>query len=142
MITGRADRLPQWPARPADRRRSGLRNSRQRGQATVELALVLPLIAVLLLLMVQAGLVVRDQLVITHAAREAARAAAVDPGADVAAIVGQRTDLDGVTAQQTQDGGNVRVDVHAEIVVRVPLLAMLRPTVGLDASATMRVETG
>lgn len=142
MITGRADRLPQWPARPADRRRSGLRNSRQRGQATVELALVLPLIAVLLLLMVQAGLVVRDQLVITHAAREAARAAAVDPGADVAAIVGQRTDLDGVTTQQTQDGGNVRVDVHAEIVVRVPLLAMLRPTVGLDASATMRVETG
>jgi len=142
VITGRADRLPQWPARPADRRRSGLRNSRQRGQATVELALVLPLIAVLLLLMVQAGLVVRDQLVITHAAREAARAAAVDPGADVAAIVGQRTDLDGVTTQQTQDGGNVRVDVHAEIVVRVPLLAMLRPTVGLDASATMRVETG
>lgn len=145
MIIGRADRAPRWPVRPAEPRNSRRYPSRhggQRGQATVELALLLPLIAILLLLLVQAGLIVRDQLIITHAAREAARAAAVDPGADVGAIVAERTDLDLVTASQTQDGGNVRVDVHAEIVVRVPLLAMLRPTIGLDATATMRVETG
>ena len=47
----------------------------ERGQATTELALVLPLIAVLLLLLAQVGLVLRDQLVLTHVAREAARAA-------------------------------------------------------------------
>ena len=47
------------------------------GQATVEFALVLPLLAVLLLAVVQVGLVVRDQVLLTHAAREAARAVAV-----------------------------------------------------------------
>lgn len=47
------------------------------GQATVEFALALPLLAVLLLAVVQVGLVVRDQVVLVHAAREAARAVAI-----------------------------------------------------------------
>ena len=50
-------------------------------QATVELALVLPVVATLLLAVVQVGLVVRDQIRVTHAAREAARAAAARYGA-------------------------------------------------------------
>lgn len=49
------------------------------GQAAVELALVLPLLTLLLLLLVQTGSVVREQVLVVHAAREAARAAAVDP---------------------------------------------------------------
>ena len=48
----------------------------------MELALALPLIALLLLAIVQVGLVVRDQVLLTHAAREAAREAAVNPSAD------------------------------------------------------------
>ena len=52
---------------------------RDSGQATVELALVLPLVALLLVALVQAAVVARDQLLVTHAAREAVRAAAVDP---------------------------------------------------------------
>ena len=50
----------------------------ERGQATVEAALVLPLVALLLLAVVQIGLLVRTELLVTHAAREAVRAAAVD----------------------------------------------------------------
>ena len=50
-----------------------------RGQAMVETALVLPLVVLFLLAVVQVGLVVRAQVLVTHAAREAARAAAVDP---------------------------------------------------------------
>ena len=49
------------------------------GQATVEAALVLPFIVMLLLAVVQVGLLARDQVLVTHAAREAARAAAVNP---------------------------------------------------------------
>ena len=49
------------------------------GQAAVELALVLPLVVALLLAVVQVGLIVRDQVLVVHAAREAAREAAVDP---------------------------------------------------------------
>jgi hypothetical protein len=40
---------------------------------------VLPLVAVLLLSIVQAAVLARDQILVTHAAREAVRAAAVDP---------------------------------------------------------------
>ena len=57
---------------------------REGGQATVEVALLLPLLATMLLAVVQVGLVVRDQVLVTHAAREAARAAAVDPTEDAA----------------------------------------------------------
>src|SRR4029078_2878808 len=45
---------------------------RTRGQATVELALVLPLVVFALLAILQVGLVVRDQVAVVHAAREAA----------------------------------------------------------------------
>ena len=59
------------------------RGTGDEGQAAVELALVLPLVALLLLALVQVGLVVRDQILVIHAAREAAREAAVDAGPDV-----------------------------------------------------------
>ena len=41
------------------------------GQATVELALVLPVIALLMLLLVQVGVLVRDQVLVIHAAAKA-----------------------------------------------------------------------
>ena len=46
-----------------------------RGQATVELALALPMVCLLLLAMVQVAVIGRDQLAVQLAAREAARAA-------------------------------------------------------------------
>src|SRR5207247_8954779 len=58
--------------------------TRDDGQAAVELALVLPLVALLLLVLVQVGLVVRDQVLVVHAAREAAREAAVDAAPEAA----------------------------------------------------------
>src|SRR4051794_19950096 len=78
-----------------------LRRGRDRGQSTVELALVLPAVLVLALALVQIGLVVRDQVRVTHAAREAARAAAVTP------------DPDGARRAAEQSGGLVadRLDV-------------------------------
>ena len=51
----------------------------RRGQATVELALVLPVVLLLVLLAVQAGLVVRDRVLLVHATRAAARAVVVEP---------------------------------------------------------------
>ena len=50
-----------------------------RGQATVELALLLPVVVVLTLAIVQVALVGRTQILVVHAARAAGRAAAVDP---------------------------------------------------------------
>ena len=50
----------------------------------MELALLLPVVLVLLLAVLQVGLLARDVVLVTHAAREAARAAATEPDLQVA----------------------------------------------------------
>ena len=125
--------------RPAPRTPGRVRH-RQCGQATVEFALLLPQITVLLLLILQVGLVINDQLLVTHAAREAARAAAVDPGADVAMVAAARSGLDGLTVTAENTGGVIVVRVHLERPLRLPGLD--RFSVGLDAAAAMRIESG
>lgn len=118
-----------------------------RGQATVELALVLPLVAVLLLLVLQVGLVVRDRVLVTHAAREAARAAAVaDHDRPAAAVRGaaRASDLAAdqlhVTATPAEGGDAVEVHVVYRSTTEVPLVGLLVPDLDLEADATMRVE--
>lgn len=128
------------------RRRPATRQSDQCGQATVELALVLPLVAVLLLALVQAAVVARDQILVTHAAREAVRAAAVDDDVDAARRAAERsgplapdrleveiTGRDGV-------GSRVQVVVRYTLPTRLPLVGRALDDVTLTASATMRVE--
>ncbi len=70
-------------------RDAGGRRSR-RGQATVELALALPVLCMLLLGVVQLAVVVRDQLGVIDIARVGARAASVaaDPGAAATVCAG------------------------------------------------------
>jgi Flp pilus assembly protein TadG len=118
-----------------------------RGQASVELALVLPLVALLLLAIVQVGLVVRAQVLVTHAAREAARAAAVDddPHAAAAAAAASAT-LDPARLVVTAEGrGEAGSQVHVHVIYRaptgVPLVGALLGDVTLTADATMRVES-
>jgi hypothetical protein len=112
----------------------------------VELALVLPLVAGLLLAIVQAGVLARDQILVTHAAREAVRAAAVDddPAAvrraaeQAGPLVIDRLDVEVV--ERGEVGGRVRVVVRYEAPTGVPLVGPLVSDVTLDAAATMRVE--
>ena len=56
------------------------------GQATAELAMVFPVVLLLALMLVQAALVLRDDLVLVDAAREAARSPAL--GALLAVLAG------------------------------------------------------
>lgn len=118
-----------------------------RGQASVELALVLPLVALLLLAVVQVGLLVRTQVLVTHAAREAARAAAVDddPGAAEAAAEASAS-LDPGRLTVTAEGrGAAGSRVHVQVAYRaatdVPLVGALLGDITLTADATMRVES-
>jgi Flp pilus assembly protein TadG len=116
------------------------------GQATVEVALLLPLLASMLLAVVQVGLVVRDQLLVTHAAREAARAAAVEPsveaartGAEASArLEPDRLDVD--LSGDTEPGGRLTVTVSYRSPTDVPLVGGLVGDRTLTAEATMRVE--
>ena len=119
------------------------RPSRTSGQATVEVALAFPVVAIMLLALVQITLVVRDQVATVHAAREGARAGAVagaGPGDAVAAA----------RAATALDPGRLSVQVGSGPVVGSPFATDPRPTyrssgaligdVTVQATATMRAE--
>jgi hypothetical protein len=112
------------------------------GQATVEFAFVLPLVVLAALAVLQVGLVVRDQMGVAHAAREAARAASVDrdPEAPVRAAHRTLPDAQVTVGARPQVGGDVSVTVRFHSVTNLPLVGALFPDPDLRASATMRVE--
>lgn len=117
------------------------------GQASVELALCLPVVAVLLLLVVQAGLVVVDQVAVVQAAREGARRACVDPDPDAArqAALGGRLVAGRTTVSLDRVAGApevARVTVRHRAVTDVPIVGPLLPDVDLVAVASMAVESG
>ncbi len=126
---------------------TGHRRRPDRGQATVELALLLPVIVVLLLVVLQVGLVARDVVLVTHASREAARAAAVedDPGAAArAAAASSGLDPDRlrvITTGRRGAGSRVHVEVQYRIPTEVPIVGAFVGDKVVTSSATMRVET-
>jgi TadE-like protein len=127
-------------------RREDRAPERDAGQATAELALVMPLVAGLLLAIIQAGVLARDQLLVTHAAREAVRAAAVDDDPAAARRAAEQAGplaadrLDTEVVERGEVGGRVKVVVRYHAPTRIPLVGALAGDVVLDASATMRVE--
>ncbi|MFL6205180.1 MAG: TadE/TadG family type IV pilus assembly protein [Acidimicrobiales bacterium] len=128
---------------PGARRR---REGRDGGQATVELALLLPVLAVLLLLILQIGLLGRDLVLVSHASREAARAAAVDPDPGAALAAARRAgglDADRLTVDVGARGGAgtvVEVTVTYRAATDVPLVGALLGDRTIRSATTMRVE--
>jgi len=126
------------------------RFARERGSAVVELALLLPIVFLVLLAAVQVGLLARDQLVLTQAARAGAREAAVslDEATVRATVVAAAPGLDGasITLELAREGGQgdpVRVTLAYVAPMAGPLAGWLLPaSVELRASATMRQEVG
>jgi len=116
--------------------------SRQSGQATVETALVLPVVVVLVLVVVQVGLVVRDSVLVIHAARSAARAVAVHP--DLAAAQEALGDVDRdrfsvALGGDVAPGGLASVTVRAR-PARVPLVGAAVSGLRLEQRLVVRVE--
>ncbi len=119
------------------------RHRRDEGQATVELALVLPMVCLLLLLLVQVGLIVHAHLMAIHAAREGVRAAAVDPhpaSAHVAVARGTSFERDRTEVSVRDGGATVTVEVRYRAATDVPLVGALLGDVEVRARATMRKE--
>jgi TadE-like protein len=116
------------------------------GQAAVELALALPLVALLLLAVVQMGFLVRDQVLVVHAAREGVRQAAVDPSADAirraasgsSGLAGGRMSVS--VSGRGAPGSHVRVTVIYRAPTDVPLVGAALGDIEMHAAATMRVE--
>ena len=119
-----------------------MRSGSSRGQATVELALVLPVVATCLLLVLQVGLLARDRVLTVHAARAAARAVAVDPTVPAArAAVGNLDD----DRFRVRVGGDVAPGGLAVVTVStrptaVPIVGRLLGGMELRERLTVRVE--
>lgn len=109
-----------------------------RAQATVELALVMPVVAVLVLVVLQVVVVMRDSVALTAAARAAARRAMVDPGpASVrAAAVGETrlspARLSVSIGGSTEPGGYATVTVRYSSPTDVPLVGAFVGDVALS----------
>lgn len=111
-----------------------------RGQATVEFALILPLALACLALVIQTLIVVTAQVALLDDTRRAARIASVasDPAAavrDMQATLPTRTEIDVETSN-----GLVTVVLRRKIAIAVPLLRRLNPTIDLEADLTMALE--
>ena len=124
---------------------AGRATANEFGQAVVELALVLPVIFVLLMLLVEGGIVARDQVMVVHAAREAARHAAVDASSsaavDAAVAASGLAPLEVTITGREGAGSRVTARVRYRETARLPLIGSVAAHLTLEASATMRVET-
>lgn len=108
----------------------------------MELAVVLPVVVVLLLVLAQVGLLVRDRVLAVHAARAAARAVAVEPTAGAAVraaepVLGRRARVE--VAGDLRPGGTARVTVVVQ-PVRLPVVGAAVRAVALRETLAVRVE--
>jgi hypothetical protein len=125
-------------------RRSGARGGAHptAGQASVEFALVLPVVVMMLMAVFQVAFVARDQVLTVQAARAAVREAAVGSGtsriesAARDALPGAQVDITGGGAI----GDPVVARVHYRSRTTLPLVGPLFPDPELSARAVMRRE--
>ena len=119
-----------------------MRGRYQSGQATVELVLVLPFLLTLGLVLVQGVAVLRDQLAVVHAAREAARAASTSPEPAQARLAAAAV-LPGASVHvgtRPAPGELLAVTVRYRSRTTVPGVGRLLPDPVLAARTVMRVE--
>ena len=118
-----------------------------RGQATVEFVMVLPLVAMVCLAVVQVAVVARRDVLVAHAAREAARAAAVESNSTAAVTAAREAAVrsGGLDASRlkvivSRDVDDVHVTVRYEDPTDVAMVGRLVRSVTLQERVTMRRE--
>lgn len=134
-----------------------------RGSNLIEFALVFPLLLLITAGIIDVGLLIKDYQVVTNAAREGARYAALLPELDEEAVQGRvaayltAAGLNGADAATAADpipvaigggtdlpGISVVVSYPRDYLMLAPVVAalghLLSPTVTLQAGATMRQE--
>lgn len=113
------------------------------GQAAVELALVLPVLVALAFVLVQVGLVARDQVLVVHAAREAARAAAVEPTTEAARAAAWRVkglDRRRLDVTTRREGRAVTASVSYRAITNVRFLGRKLKEIRVNQQVTAYVE--
>lgn len=119
---------------------------RESGQATIELALLLPLVALLAGCLVEIGSLATDRVRLWHAAREAARVGAVDghlPAIRAAASTAGLSPLEVTVdpeAEARVHGEPITVEISYRPSATVPVVGSLFAGKIMTAQATMRIE--
>ena len=104
---------------------------------------MVPFLALMLLTVVQVGLLVRTRVLVTHAAREAVRSAAVgaaDREVWSAAIAAADLDPQRLYVVVHREGGRATVELRYAEATEVPVVGPLIPEAVFEARATMRLE--
>ena len=115
----------------------------ERGQATVEAALLVPLLVGLAFLVAQVALLARDRVLVAHAAREAARAAVVDSRPAAVRTAALRTpglDPARLDVVVRRDGGMVTAVVSYRAVLNVLFLGRKSAEIAMNEQVTGHVE--
>lgn len=116
------------------------------GQTTVELALCLPFVAVVLGLLFELGMFAMDQGRLVHAAREAARVAVVEHDHDRVIEAAEAGGLEDVRVTVSPapegrvQGAPLEVHVTYNPPGTVPLLGAVFRGIEMEARAVMRIE--
>ena len=114
------------------------------GQATVELALVLPLLVAFVMLIAQFAMIASHQLALWQVTRDAARSAALsaDPTDAVRAVVEKNT-IAGIQVaidNVSQSDAQIRVRLNYRERTTLPLLGIFLPDLTLHAEVVMATE--
>jgi|Deesub1362A_J573_1020465.scaffolds.fasta_scaffold01161_4 Flp pilus assembly protein TadG len=122
-----------------------------RGQAIVEMALLLPLIFLILAGIIEFSLMMNSYLTISHAAREGARLGTVgstdqeivDKVNEVASFLDPNNITVVISPQQSErmSGESITVEVQYEFPIVIPIISdIVGEKVALKSSITMRIE--
>lgn len=112
------------------------------GQATVEIALLIPLLALFLLLIVQVAIVVREHVMVTNASRAAARELSVNSDRSSAVSAAHRS-TPGATvtvSRPSQVGQYLTVTVSEKVESTLPFIGVVFPEITVSSRSVMRVE--
>jgi TadE-like protein len=116
------------------------------GQTTVELALGLPIVVLVLAALVEVGLIAGDQVRLWHAAREAARVAVVDPDPDRALQAAEAAGFSSLELSISPDRSDRKLGAPLTVALRfdrpgaLPIVGKFFEALELESSATMRIE--
>lgn len=112
------------------------------GQATVELALLIPLLALFLMLILQVAIVVRQHVLVANAARAAARELSVNSNQSDAISLAHKSvpNAQVLVSRPSESGKYLTVKVKDTVESPLPIVGVLFPQITVTGESTMRVE--
>jgi hypothetical protein len=119
-----------------------MRKKSDNGQATVEVALLIPVLVLFLMLIIQVCLVIRGYVLAQNGAREAARVLTVENNRNKAQDAVHKN-ISGASVEISRPntvGDYVNVTVKDTVKSTMPILGFVFPDVTVSATSSMRVE--